>query len=529
MIRIEIDGILRITDSADRDLTPRGLKTRGLVALLAVADNYRRSRSYLQDKLWSTRQPEQGSASLRQSLSELRRALGPCKTVLRCDRGIVEFVPDAVEIVRSPAPKTTAFEDLDIRDPEFENWLRDIRVQLRHSANATAPGLLAPATSPAVKPGVRTPLIVFRSTRELGVADNWVYQRFRESVITSVRELGDVDFIDMSDPIQQLSVNHTPLFFISVEIAAGQETSLLSIRIETPVGRILWRSRIAEIDNPPDDETSFNIGCLANNTCQALGECLNDKRQTYAFGHLPVALACRGRAQIFDFSRHALIEADRLLAAAYALEPKPVYLAWRAFVRNTAAFEHLSNDFLEPLNNEEIISGALREDPENSLVLAFAAQHSLVHQKDFGFGELLCEKAIESNEANALSWAFRANLLTAQKRFDDALVSAEKAVSLASGRALKNFTSIFSCMARIGKGDYAGAASNAQFARALSPDFIAIRRFLFALYQATARLEQANSVRQEILVREPDFDTATLFSPHYPVGTLRSTDIMALL
>jgi tetratricopeptide (TPR) repeat protein len=527
MIRIEIDGVLRISDDAGRDLTPRGQKTRGLVALLVAAKGNRRSRSYLQDKLWSTRAPEQGAASLRQSLSELRRALGDQKDVLKCERGLVQLDPEAVDVTGSPDPQSTLFEDLDIRDPEFENWLRDIRV--RHQSHDVRPSL-----SPQHVPGALIsrpsqdlrPTIVFRATRELCSENAWFYQRFRECVATSLGEMGNANFIDLSDPYQKLDANGAPMLFVSVEIAKAQATSLLSARIETAGGQVLWRSRLCELGAPADDETSFRIGCLGNRVCQALGDCLSDDRHLSEMAQLPIALACRGRSQIFDFSRKALIEADRLLEAAYTLDPNPVYLAWRAFLRNTASFEHLTNDFLAPLDNDELINGALREAPGNSLVLTFAGQHSLVHQKDFTYGELLCEKAIQANGANALAWAFRANLLTVQKRYDEALAAADKGVSLASDRALRNFTSIFSCMARIGKGDYDQAASHAQFASTLSPDFIAIRRFLFAIYTATERLDKAETIQEEIRLREPDFDRAKLFSRNYPISTLQATTIM---
>ncbi|WP_413717277.1 tetratricopeptide repeat protein [Silicimonas sp. MF1-12-2] len=435
--------------------------------------------------------------------------------------------PASVDLARSSDSQSTLFEDLDIRDPEFENWLRDIRIS--HLDDAACPFVVPRRKTGALiarKPQTVRPLIVFRTTRELGVDDAWFYVRFRECVATTIGEMGEVDFVDLSDPNQKLDANGAPMLFVSVEIAKAQDTSLISARIESAGGQVMWRSRLSEIGMPADDETSFRIACLGSRVCQALGDCLNDDRHMSNVAQLPISLACRGRAQIFDFSRKALIEADRLFEAAYTLDSNPVYLAWRAFIRNTAAFEHLTNDFLDPLDNEELITVALREAPGNSLVLSFAAQHSLVHQGDFAYGELLCEKAIRANEANALSWAFRANILTVQRRYEEALAAAEKGVSLASGRALRNFMSIFSCMARIGKGDYDLAATHAQFASTLSPEFIAIRRFLFALYAANDRPEKAETIQQEIRLREPDFDKGKLLSRRYPVSTLQATNIM---
>src|SRR6266566_2935267 len=75
-LRIALIGAFRVLAPGGEDLTPRGRKARALLAILALTPSRRRSRPALQDKLWSDRGPEQGAASLRQTLSEIRKALG---------------------------------------------------------------------------------------------------------------------------------------------------------------------------------------------------------------------------------------------------------------------------------------------------------------------------------------------------------------------------------------------------------------------------------------------------------------------
>ena len=72
-LRICVIGVFRVLTHDGQDLTPRGRKARALLAILALTSTRRRSRPALQDKLWSDRGPEQGAASLRQTLSEIRR------------------------------------------------------------------------------------------------------------------------------------------------------------------------------------------------------------------------------------------------------------------------------------------------------------------------------------------------------------------------------------------------------------------------------------------------------------------------
>jgi TolB-like protein/tetratricopeptide (TPR) repeat protein len=118
------------------DVTPRGAKTQGLLALIGSAPGLRRTRAFLQDKLWSDRGPEQGAASLRQSLAEIRRALGDGRDCLVTEAGMVGLDPDRVRVVVEPGPgdwgptgEASEFvEGLDVADPEFENWIRDQRL-----------------------------------------------------------------------------------------------------------------------------------------------------------------------------------------------------------------------------------------------------------------------------------------------------------------------------------------------------------------------------------------------------------------
>ena len=71
---------LRRTDGSRVTITSK--KARAVLAMLAVAPGGRRERRWLQYKLWSERGEREGAASLRQTLSALRRALAPMGDVL---------------------------------------------------------------------------------------------------------------------------------------------------------------------------------------------------------------------------------------------------------------------------------------------------------------------------------------------------------------------------------------------------------------------------------------------------------------
>ena len=64
-IHIRLIDPFRVISKSGKDLTPRNNQVRALLAPLATAPEYRRSRAWLQDKLWSDRVQEQGRVSLR--------------------------------------------------------------------------------------------------------------------------------------------------------------------------------------------------------------------------------------------------------------------------------------------------------------------------------------------------------------------------------------------------------------------------------------------------------------------------------
>lgn len=134
------------------DVTPKGRKAQGLLALLGVAPELRRTRAFIQDKLWSDRQPEHGAASLRQELVALRRALGPHSSCLLTEGGWIGFDPERVDVRLDPDPGTWELdgeppefcEGLDIADPEFEDWIRDQRNVVAERLSALPPVASSP-------------------------------------------------------------------------------------------------------------------------------------------------------------------------------------------------------------------------------------------------------------------------------------------------------------------------------------------------------------------------------------------------
>ena len=134
-IVISVAGPLRVTRNDGSPIAPRSAKAQGLLVLVASAPGLRRSRAWLQDKLWSDRGPDQAAASMRQTLADIRRAWGGCRDCLVADAGWIGLDPDKVGVQIAPRREDLELsgeppefaEGLDVRDPEFEDWIRDQR------------------------------------------------------------------------------------------------------------------------------------------------------------------------------------------------------------------------------------------------------------------------------------------------------------------------------------------------------------------------------------------------------------------
>ena len=241
------------------------------------------------------------------------------------------------------------------------------------------------------------------------------------------------------------------------------------------------------------------------------------------------ALAIMGRNRLFEFSRESLKDADRMFAAAYQLEPQGSFLAWRHFLRNTTAIEHLSDDFLEPINRGDLIEQAVIDSSTNSFVLAVASQDALGRQNDLGLAKALVDDALERNPVNPLGLGFLSNIHTLNGEFQKSIKAAERAQSLVQSQSYRGFWSMFLCMSHMAQGDYEKAVFHANMAHYLMPRLLAAQRFLYALNEALGRESQALTVMRKIRKREPDFSKQHLFRNDYPSRTMRHSGIMDLL
>ena len=132
---LRLMGPLYLQTAAGREITPKSQKWCALLAMLATAPNGRRSRKWLQDRLWSDSSERQGATSLRQAVFQIRRKLGIHGDLLASEQCVVrldtsQLVVDILhfhKITVNSSEVPQFLEGIDVDDIEFEDWLREQR------------------------------------------------------------------------------------------------------------------------------------------------------------------------------------------------------------------------------------------------------------------------------------------------------------------------------------------------------------------------------------------------------------------
>jgi TolB-like protein len=156
---LELIGPFRLhaPDGARINIASR--KGQALLAMLAVAGNGERTRSWLQGQLWGTRAADQAQASLRNEVSTLRAQIngatgaGP-HSLLHSDKNRIWLDLSRLTVdVRDPdraAGHHVFLEGLDIPEEEgFEEWLRGERARVKARQDASGGPRPAAVTAPS--------------------------------------------------------------------------------------------------------------------------------------------------------------------------------------------------------------------------------------------------------------------------------------------------------------------------------------------------------------------------------------------
>ena len=526
-LAVVLSGPFRLVGPDGRERVLKSAKAQGVIALLATAPGMRRSRVWLQDKLWSDRGRAQGAGSLRQALCDIRHALGNCAPALVSDRMTVSLDASQVHVIGPPEAPGEFLEGIDVRDPEFEDWLREQRC-----AAEAAGGMWPEADIPAgISAGrasgatVRRPVVAFHCAGPPGSPSRLFEDLFVDVVSRSLSEALSVTVVaavQSTGPGPRLDV-----MLQAYDCTAG-EIGMRVRLVECDGNLIHWSGKksVRVRGGPPVEEA--DILALGNQLIDALADALwrraSDRpgqRDANILGRLAIR-------KIFSMDDEALVEADGLLHQASDQDPCAVWLAWRAQLRVIRLVErHGAEEGLLRAEASGFVSRALELEPSNSVVLAGAANARLVLEDDLVACHELALRSVELNPANPLAWDALSNAKLYRGEAEASHLLAVKAQRLGSAAPHRFWWDMGRCLSAALTGRADEALKMAEQASALAPSFRPPLRYLTGLYARAERFEDARRTAEKLARIEPDFSTERLANdPTYPASVLRRAGLL---
>ncbi|MFZ1481264.1 MAG: tetratricopeptide repeat protein [Paracoccaceae bacterium] len=530
---IRLVGVFQVLDDAGLDCTPRGAKTRAILAVLCQTPDRRRPRRWLESKLWSDRGPEQASGSLRQALMELRKALGPAADLVVADRDSVRLGEVGTDLETDPAAAQEALlsgrdflEGIDIVDPAFLDWLREERARV-----AGALGLAGPDSAPApaglsASPAAPPFVISFGSLPD--GAGRFAAQDLAQAVARLASEFAEVEVFGSGGAPLPDDLPAAGLELHLEGAAIRSEFHMMASLVLRNTGQTVWSQRIA-VSGPED--VAERRGDVPAMVFQAAEAAL---MQMPRLAENPLctplcrvnALIARAVTEMFSYDAERLRAADALLAEASAIEPLGRIDAWRSLVRQIMFVERTEGPPARLEDESDAFARrALEQANGNPLVLALVSQTRVMVDENPEAGTVLARDAVRLSPFNAFGYWSEAGADIRHGRHDEALAAARMGTEIASRTSIGHWWEALAGLAALRGGHVSAAIAHYEAAYYRAPNFRAAMRHLVYLYLEAGAAEKAARVLKALLRAEPDFSAAAVLREDYPAITLRRSGL----
>lgn len=517
---VEVIGPLRLTDADGADWTPPGNRPKAILAALVTAPNLARSRAWIQDLLWSTRDPDQGSASLRQTLTVIRKSL-PDQTLLKARGGIISLDTDQVccdamaetgRLVQAGQRVPEFAEGVDVRDQVFEDWIRDERVRFSALVENvdTRQGQAAPTLGP---------YLIHQEAAGTDPDERYFTEYFMEVFLKGLRDLTTV-----AHPSGEGAERGD--LTVRAEVFRQAKSSQIRSRIfgnSVGTSTTNWTAHVKVTGDEADDDLALMR--LAHRSYEATLEALiqSDAVRPDAKGR---AVALRASGQLFDMSPGADVALEQDLCDAYSYDPRGIYLAQKAFLRTNQIVERRTDD--PNASAEEaraLITRAIAEEPLNAALNAAAAHVTLLLDDNVILAESFARRAIELNPSNPLGWSSLANALVRKERPKEAMWASERALAIARLSRFSYWWEMSASLVAAVNNDLAKAHEYATVAHAQAPGFKPPLRYLTALNFHLGDIQASDQALAGLKALEPDFELRSFAEKEYPTATLRQLSL----
>ncbi|KAB1121591.1 SARP family transcriptional regulator [Neorhizobium galegae] len=566
VFRMYLLGPFSLVDSKGKSATPRSQKAQAILAMLALSARGSRSRVWLRDKLWSDRSEDQAAASLRQALLDIHKALGSSRDLIIADKNTVWLDMDRIaldtdEMLRSErlVDQITdeLLEGMDIRDPEFEDWLTVERQNwYRRIEEGRVDDVFEPRQQPRRDVSTLSALLPLT-----GLPDQ------RPTNIPSAAAGNDPDKPPSPDNIQWTIALQPPIVLGAGDggqIAALQFQNLLAKAIFDGLGLGITDLSFDPHLGQPDRKmglplclqlrltfdgsqvlVELAIKHLLDNRIIWLGSRMIGRtqmeRSEYGIAAALISQAVDqlslfqelsggdGRLTrdglfidavnaIFRLSRGDLEKAEKRLQEQVQYQPRASAFAWLSFIRTFQVgqrFSALDAHLIEEA--QAYARKALELDPNNSVSLALVGHvHSFLF-REYDYAAGLFEKSIRLNPALPLGWDLYAMLHCYAGQPEKASAMARWVQELGVYSPHKYYFDTTKCISAGLAGDHVAAIAAGEDALHSRPNFNSLLRYLASSHAHTGNLEAARQYVERLDKVENGFSITSFRGTGYPL------------
>jgi tetratricopeptide (TPR) repeat protein len=542
-----------LVDTANTDCTPKSVKARAVLAMLALSPRGSRSRVWLRHKLWSDKTEDQSGASLRQALLDIRRSLGDkADLFVHSDKNTVSlnldlFVLDLQRLIDGRivgleqtetnfSVEDNFLDGLPIRDPEFQDWVAkeraivsrrladtglEIDLQPKTKFDLAPQGLPQVATAfAATHPNAGPPAwkLVVAPSKSIGLSGSTkAYQREITALMQkSFLETGDFELQNFDGPfgyIQQIGQHVVGTLGVQTTIYNDGPQFHADISLTDAASQnLLWVGQ-AQTTARPDGTVPIGFG--HNLVSRTLIEATQYLTQLSAQrGDTRIATAV---SAMFRLSKADLEKSEQILLDSIHLKPSAQAYAWLAFNMTFRVGQRMSfGDVIVIEQAQEYALKALELDRGNALVATLVAHvHSyLFGEYDFAAG--LFEQALKSNPTQTLAWNLYGILHAYAGQPRKALSMANWACNLGSQSPHLYYFDTTRAIAANFAGEHRTAIEAGTAALNVRPDFNSLLRVLVSSHAQLGEMAKAERFLQKLRHVEPDFSIAALREAGYP-------------
>jgi tetratricopeptide (TPR) repeat protein len=507
--------------------------------MLALSPENKRTRVWLQDKLWGSRGAEQGAASLRQSLSEIRRALGNDQKVLVTDRYLLSLERKLFWLdLDEPTMRAGSelLEGFDVGEEGFEDWLRGQRQALNERAATAAMDNRVVARPAGVDHGNQEAflnrVVLVRGTQTGQQGASVIADSLLDSVAKTITELGAARILDRRESdggadLDENSPAHKTLALHSDIFGSDTKQIIRLALLQQPTNTLAWSSTLQLSGNETLNINDPNVmRCINQVVSVAIDQFI--KIRSDGSGRTAASTLCHsGILHLFRLGKVNFEAADRLFAGAFEIEPRGVYLAWRAYLRTflLAERQYTCRQTVEA-EALDFMYRALELEPHNSYVAGLSAHVQTMMRRSYVAAYELAERSVELNHANPIGWAClgiaKSYLGKSEEGFNHTLL----ARAIAGSAPFRYQIDALSCIAGTIAGELEKAVHLAEASHALAPGFAPPLRYLSALYAHQGRHDLSFEMVRKLQVSEPDFGYDKLRDKAYPAAGLHRTSII---